>query len=102
MTDQGFCILHLGMRRDPLDPGRVLVPESEEWMDAERFAAEHAVTWWDANPVFVTREEAEGYAWLAPIETTLVAVEYTAEEVTGEEGWFDSFRSPHRFRVCPS
>ncbi len=96
---RGFCVLHLDPVRDPLDPERVLVPDESLWRRAEEFAARRAVTWWDRHPVFATREEADEYASLAPLRTEVLPVAYRPEPGREEEGWFDSFRSPHWFRV---
>lgn len=98
--NKGFCVLHLEPIRDPLEPERVLVPDAGLWSEAERYARERAVTWWDWHPVFTTREEAEEYADLAPLRTEVVAVSYRLEPGSEEEGWFDSFRSPYWFRVA--
>ncbi len=95
----GFCVLHLDPVRDPLDPERVLVPDDGLWREAEEFARRRAVTWWDRQPVFTTRGEAEEYAALAPLRTEVVPVAYRPEPGSEEEGWFDSFRSPYWFRV---
>lgn len=98
MIERGFCVLHLEPRRLPDAPDGVRLPEEGEWETALAFAAERAVTWWDRNPVFARRQDAERYARLAPVATEVLPVEYTEEERDEEEGWFDSFRSPHRFR----
>lgn len=91
--------MHLRFTRDPVDQGYVLVPDQDAWGAAEAYAREHAVAWWDHNPVFPTREEADEYAWLAPVETETTPVEYSETEKSEEEGWFDSFRSPYWFRA---
>lgn len=99
MTYTGFCVLHLQPRRLPHDPEAVRLPAEGEWEVALAYAAERAVAWWDLNPVFPSRREAERYASLAPVETEVVPVEFTEERPDEEEGWFDSFRSPCWFRV---
>lgn len=99
IPENGFCVMHLRLAGHPLDPDAVGTPTPEGWEAAERFAAEHAVTWWDHNPVFATRESAEEYAWLAPVETETVAVEISPVAMREEDGWFDSFRSSHWFRA---
>lgn len=99
LLEHGYCVLHLDMMRHPTDPARVESPEAAAWLEAEAFARERALTWWDFNPVFPDRQEAERYAWLAPVNTEIVAVEFSEEEQDEAEGWFDSFRSPHWFRV---
>lgn len=93
--------MHLRLARDPVDPAYVLVPDREAWSEAAAYAREHAVAWWDHNPVFSTRAEAERYTWLAPVETEIAPVEYSETQQSEEEGWFDSFRSPYWFRTCP-
>lgn len=90
--------MHLRMAHHPLDPSLVRMPTAGEWAAAEEFAARHAATWWDLNPVFASRAEAETYAFLAPVETEIATVEYELD-MAEEDGWFDSFRAPHWFRV---
>ncbi len=97
----GYCVMHLTIPRHPADPSRLRVPTPEDWRAAEDYAADRAVTWWDHNPVFACQEEAERYALLAPVETDIAVVEYVADPPDEEEGWFDSFRSPHWFRLSP-
>lgn len=96
---RGYCVMHIELARDPRHPGCVLLPEEGEWETAAAFAADRAVTWWDRNPVFAGRDDAERYARLAPVETEIVPVEYAEEAQDEREGWFDSFRAPHWFRV---
>lgn len=96
----GYCVMHLRMSRHPHDPRALRVPTADDWRAAEAYAAEHAVTWWDHNPVFAWREEADAYARLAPVETEIAPVEFVADAPPDEEGWFDSFRSPHWFRLA--
>lgn len=101
MFTRGFCVMHLQLARNPVDPNYVLVPDQDAWAPAEAYALEHTVAWWDHNPVFPTREEADQYAWLAPVETEIASVEYADTEQPAEDGWFDSFRSPYWFRTRP-
>ncbi len=99
MFARGYCVMHIELVRDPGAPGFILLPEEGEWETTAAFAADRAITWWDRNPVFTHRHEAEHYARLAPVETEIVPVEYTEEAQDEREGWFDSFRAPHWFRV---
>lgn len=100
MPESGYCVFHLRLRRTGRDPGTAVLPTPEDWEAAQAYAAAHALTWWDWHPVFPTRIQAEEYARLAPLETEVVAVAIREEPpAAGEEGWFDSFRSPHWFRL---
>lgn len=98
LSTGGFCVMHLQIARHPLDPDVVRMPAPDEWEAAELFAAERALTWWDHNPVFAEQADAEEYAWLAPVEAEIVAVEISPVPMDERDGWFDSFRSPHWFR----
>lgn len=100
VPSRGFCVMHLNIARHPLGTETVRLPAAEAWEEADRLAAEQAVAWWDHNPVFATREEAEEYAWLAPVETEIVAVHISPVPMSEADGWFDSFRSPWWFRVA--
>lgn len=91
--------MHMRMAHHPLDPELVRMPEPEEWAEAMRYADDQAITWWDMNPVFATAEEAASYAEQAPVETEMAEVVFTKENRVGEDGWFDSFRSPYWFHV---
>lgn len=99
MFPRGYCVMHLRFARDPGEPAYVLVPGKQNWESAESYVDEHVVAWWDNNPVFATREEAERYAWLAPVETEIIPVEYSETPQSEDDGWFDSFRSPCWFRA---